>query len=109
MEITTIPTVQLIPLLLARLKLCPPRITVKLINPINCKQFRKPQINAAQYPRAYRDWTICRIPVRGPLVAQYVGGMHEKKVKKIIQRMEVFRSRAKREGPIIPSENWLQR
>ena len=69
-ETTIIPTVQLIVELLASEKLCPPRITVSAMNPMNCKQFKKPQISAGQYPSAYRACTICRMPVRGPFVAQ---------------------------------------
>lgn len=44
-----IPTVQDMEELAARESDCPPSITVSDMNPINCKQFKKPQTRAGQY------------------------------------------------------------
>ena len=52
MDTMMIPTVQLIVEFEAKLNDCPPRMTVSDMNPINCKQFRNPQMSAGQYPSA---------------------------------------------------------
>lgn len=57
------------------------------------------------HPRAYRAWTICRIPVFGPLLAQYAGGIQDIAVKNTIHNIDVLRSNANNDGPSMPSEN----
>lgn len=45
------------------------------------------------YPKLYRAWIICRMPVLGPKVARYAGAIVENKPKKIITRAESLRLR----------------